>query len=110
MAVTQNFTNPATGAVSPTAAQVQNQCEVICLITTDGVATTTTITHNLGVSAADLTLGYPDVILEPSSANAANGTLAAYISSKTANTVVLTFLAVVGILNVKITRPNTLVR
>ena len=110
MAITQNFTYPATGAVAPTAAQVQNQNEVICSVTTDGTLLTTTITHNLGISAADLTLGFPDVLIEPLNLAAGNATLAPYISSKTANTIVLVFLAVVGIFNVKITRPSSLVR
>ena len=107
MAVTYNFTYPATGATPPAAAAVQNQNEVICEVTTDGTLTTATVTHNLGIPGADLTLGFPDVAIEPLSDP---NTVGFFVASKTANTVVLTNKAAAGSANIKIKRPTTLER
>lgn len=113
MANTLVFLNPATGAVPPTAAQVAAQSEVVCTLTTDGTLTTQTITHNMNISAADLALGYPHVLIEPGNA-ASFGTFLPVINNtgtgKTANTVVLTNAAVVGIVTITISRPHTLIR
>lgn len=113
MANTINFLNPATGAVSPTAAQVAAQNEVIVDVTTDGVTVTQTITHNLGISAADLALGYPHVLYEPESLHAFD-TLQLFMNpatpAKTANTVILTFSAVAARFLLTISRPHTLIR
>ena len=81
---------------------------VIAEVTPDGAATSVTITHNMVVSAADLALGLPIVNFEPKDANFA--LVAPFVSSKTANTVVITHLAHAGVFNVVIERPNTLVR
>ncbi len=109
MAIPNNFLKPATGAVAPTAAQLLQSGErlVIFKLVTDGALTTFTINHNLGVSAGDLLLGLPTVMIEPQSAAAANGTVAAFVASKTANTVVLTFLAVAGTYDIVIDARNT---
>jgi hypothetical protein len=113
MANTINWTNPATGAVTPTALQVANQDSVIVDLTTDGVTTTQTLTHNLNISAADLALGMPDVTFEPESASA-NSTLIPWMNpatpAKSANAVILTFAAVAGQLKVKIKRPHSIGR
>jgi hypothetical protein len=50
--------------------------------------TTITITHNMAISAADLTSGFPEVVLTPLAV--AFNTSAPFVSSRTANTVVVT--------------------
>ena len=65
MANSLNFLSPATGAVDPTAAQVAQISTVTVDSTIDGTGTTQVINHNLGLSAADVTAGYPDVELTP---------------------------------------------
>lgn len=112
MANTIAWLKPATGAVDPTAAAVAAMNETIVNLTSDGTLTTQTLTHNMNISAADLALGYPHVTLEPGNA-AAFSTFLPVINlttGKTANTVVITFAAVVGIVKVRIARPNTLVQ
>lgn len=81
---------------------------VIAQVTPDGAATSVTITHNMVVSAADLALGLPNVNFEPQDANFA--LVAPFVSSKTADTVVITHLAHAGVFNVVIKRPNTIDR
>jgi hypothetical protein len=111
MANTINFLNPATGAVTPTAAQVANQDSVIVDITTDGVTVTQTITHNLNISAADIALGYPDITIEPNSPTGIPATLLILITrAVTANAVVLTFAAVAATFRLKIKRPHSIGR
>jgi hypothetical protein len=110
--VTINWTYPATGATSPTAAQVANQSEVIVDVTMDGTATSVTLTHNMAISAADLALGFPDVLLEPESVHFGD-TMVPYMdptTGKTTNTVVVTLAAVAGRFKAKIKRPNTIER
>jgi hypothetical protein len=111
-AVTQNFLWPATGAASPTAAQVANQDSVTADIVTDGVATTFTVTHNLGISAADITAGYPIVIFEPNSPTGIPATLLILITRPIAsgNAVVLTFAAVAATFRIRILRPHSIGR
>jgi hypothetical protein len=72
-------------------------------VTLDGSDTTLTITHNLGFSVAELAANFPEVVIE--FAAAAEHTSDVYISSKTANTVVLTYLAVANSLFITIKRP-----
>lgn len=105
-----NWLWPATGATGPTAAQVENQDSVAVDVTTDGTATTTTLTHNLNISAADLAFGFPDVIITPNGASGIPATLLIVQSTTSANAVVLTFAAVVGTFRVKIKRPFSMGR
>ena len=58
------------------------------VVTTDGTSTSLTITHNLGFSTAELAQGFPEVTIEPTAALFYGET--PFVSSKTANTVVLT--------------------
>jgi hypothetical protein len=64
MAGTATYEWPATGAMAPTALQVADQ--VTALITSDGnpQATSAVITHNMGLSPADLAAGRPVVTIE----------------------------------------------
>jgi hypothetical protein len=111
-AVTFNWLWPATGAAGPTAAQVQNQNSVIVDVTTDGAATTFTVTHNLGISAADIALGFPNINIEPNSASGIPATLLLVITRPIAsgNAVIFTCAAVVGTFRVKISGPHSMVR
>lgn len=109
--VTLNWLWPATGAANPTAAQVANQDSVVVDVTTDGTATTETLTHNLNISAADIALGFPHINIEPNSPSGIPATLLIVITRPvTANAVVLTFAAVVGTFRVSILRPHTIGR
>ena len=111
-AFVQNYLNPATGAASPTAAQVFNQDSVVVDCTTDGVITTFTLTHNLNVSAADIALGYPEVFIEPNSPTGIPATLLILITRPIAsgNAVVFTCAAVAATFRVRIKRPHTIGR
>jgi hypothetical protein len=108
---TINWLWPATGAAGPTAAQVQNQDSVTVDVTTDGVTTTQTLTHNLNISAADIANGFPHILIEPNSATGIPATLLILITRPvTANAVVLTYAAVAATFRVSIFRPHTLGR
>jgi hypothetical protein len=108
---TLNWLWPATGAVTPTAAQVANQDSVIVDVTTDGVLTTQTFTHNLNISAADITAGWPDITWEAGGATGIPATLLLLITRPvTANAVILTFAAVVATFRLKIKRPHSIGR
>ena len=106
-AFVQNYLWPATGAASPTAAQVQNQDSVVVDCTTDGVITTFTLTHNLNISAADITNGFPDIFIEPNSPTGIPATLLILITRPIAsgNAVIFTCAAVAATFRVKIKRP-----
>jgi hypothetical protein len=111
MALTINWTNPATGAVSPTAAQASIVNLACVNVTTDGALTTGTFTHNMAIPAAQLALGFPIVTFEPETATTF-GTLLLNMNpatGKTANTVVLTFAAVVAQFNMFIWRPYQMI-
>lgn len=109
-AVGLNWLWPATGATGPTAAQVANQDSAVVDVTTDGAATTTTLTHNLNISAADLANGRPNVSIIANGASGIPATLLIVQSTTTANAVVLTFAAVVGTFRVRIERPHSIGR
>lgn len=63
MAVTITFEHPVTGVTPPTALQANDKvvANVIAALDADVLAT---ITHNMAVSAADLTAGFPEVLIE----------------------------------------------
>jgi len=58
------YEHPITGAVAPTALQAK-ELVTFNIIATASAAVTVTATHNMGLSAAELALGFPEVILEP---------------------------------------------
>jgi hypothetical protein len=73
-------------------------------VVNDGTATTLTITHNLGFTTAELAEGFPEVVIEPTTANFYTET--PFVSSKTANTVVITSAgAAAAHYNITIRRP-----
>lgn len=90
----------------PTPAQAARVSQVTGVVSTDGVATTVTITHNLEIPAEDLTNGLPEVRLEVIDQNFYEET--PFISSKTENTVVITVAGNEAIsFGFQIDRPNT---
>ena len=108
----QNYLWPATGAASPTAAQVANQDSVVVDCTTDGVITTFTLTHNLNISAADILAGWPDILIENNSPTGIPATLLIMITRPIAsgNAVIFTCAAIAATFRVKIKRPHTIGR
>lgn len=115
-AVTFNWLWPATGAVTPTAAAYglpggpADQATVD--VTTDGVATTFTVTHNLNISAADITAGFPIIIIEPNSATGIPATLLLIVTRPIAsgNAVIFTCAAIAATFRVRIQRPHSIGR
>lgn len=109
--VTLNWLWPATGAVTPPAGTGNNQDSATVDVTTDGTATTVTLTHNLNISAADITAGWPDINIESNGPTGIPATVLIDITRPvSANAVVLTFAAVVATFRVKIKRPHTIGR
>jgi hypothetical protein len=96
-----NGTIPS-GTTAPTAAQAFGANQISAVITGDATATTFTVTHNWGLTTAQLTAAQPNVTFEPllaafysqgvAGTNGANP----FIASRTTNTVVFTCLAFTG--------------
>ena len=108
---TINWLWPATGATGPTAAQVENQDSVIIDLTTDGTTTTQTFTHNLNISAADITAGWPIITIVPNAATGIPATLLILVTRPvTANAVIITYAAVAATFRVIIQRPFSMGR
>lgn len=114
MALVFNYTWPNTGATAPTPLQVGARNvrgaadEVRGQLTTDGSATTATISHDMNISSADLVNGFPDVFFEPLSNNFLS--LCLIITGKATNLLGLTFNAVASQFNFVIKRPHTVGR
>jgi len=102
---TINYENPSAGGATPPTAQVMRaHQQMSAIITGDGATLTTVIVHNMNISAADLTLGYPEVEFE--NLLAAGNTAATLVTTKTANNVTLTNVAFTGAgVRVRIKRP-----
>jgi hypothetical protein len=105
MANTINYENPsAGGAVPPTAQVMRAHQQMSAIITGDGAALSTVIVHNMAISAAQLTLGYPEVEFE--AILAAGITAAPLVTTKAANSVTVTNVAFTGAgLRIRIKRP-----
>ncbi len=104
MANTLSYTNPATGATAPTAAQARSHQTMKATVTGDNAATTFTFTHNWGLSAAQLALGFPNVSYEQ--ILAAGYTAAPIITGKSANAITFSCTAFTGAgLVVAVARP-----
>jgi len=103
------YETPVTGATAPTAHQSRHRQQVVAVVTGDGAATTFTITHNWGLSTAELAASFPEVDYE--AILAAGNTAAPVISSKSANAVDFTCTAFSGAgLRVRLRRPHTMDR
>jgi len=106
---TVTYEYPVAGTTAPTASQSSRKNEISAVITGDNSATDFTVTHNWGLSAAELADGWPRVNIEY--LLAAGYTAASLITSKTANTVVFSNTAFTGAaLRVRLERPHTIVR
>ena len=115
MAVTVTYQYPVQGTTAPTAAQTLNKNTVrATVIATADADTTATITHNLGLTAAQLTEGAPEVTLCPILSQALTALSGWVCSAKAANTVTLTKLTSTGSGNARaqlavvVKRPHTI--
>ncbi len=101
MAVTVVYEHPVAGGVAPTALQAQEQ---VTFTLNDVVSADTaiTVTHNLGLSTAELAAGLPITVLQPlrASANAAQWIIGSSAllgtAGKTANDITLSKVNAVG--------------
>jgi hypothetical protein len=99
----------AGGIVAPTAAQSANVNAIRAAVSMADTDTTATITHNWGLSAAQLAAGYPDLSFYVNSFGTANLPVMAVISfSLSANAVTITKLSATSsgaVLNCRVLRP-----
>jgi hypothetical protein len=61
---TVTYERPVAGVTPPTSAQVRAHQQVAAVITGDGATTSFTVMHNMGIPAADLAAGFPEVSYE----------------------------------------------
>lgn len=112
MAVVLNYEYPVAGLVGPTPLQGQADSCNANIIEDAGAALSVVITHNMAISAADLALGFPQVILTPLLADARTSLW--IVTAKAANTVTVTKAASAGDadpqLCVHIRRPHSIGR
>jgi hypothetical protein len=96
---------PVTGATAPTAIQSRGHNVISAIVTGDGSATSFTITHNWGLTTAQLAGGaFP--LVEYEQLLAAGYTAAPLVNVKSANAVSFTCTGFTGAgLRVRITRP-----
>jgi len=64
MAVSVVYEHPVAGATPPTALQANDKVVAEIISTADGDVGPAVITHNLGVSVADLAAGFPEILVE----------------------------------------------
>lgn len=106
---TVTYEAPVSGTVAPTAAQSKNKNTVSAVVTGDGVVTSTSIviTHNWGLTAAQLAQGFPQVVVENLLVGGQAGN--PIVAAKAANSVTLTVVAFTGAaLRVRLQRPMSL--
>jgi hypothetical protein len=111
------YEHPVTGAAPPTALQAKEQV-TFNIIATASAGVTVTATHNMGITSAELALGFPEVILEPlwgASGTEALVDAGAWVcTNKDTATVQLTKAATGGcaaaVLRVHVLRPHTIGR
>ena len=88
MAVTINYRYPVTGIVAPTALQAKDTVSAAIIATANG-DTDVVITHNFGLSVADLAYGWP--IVEITSMLQAAGAASGWVCrARATNTVTVT--------------------
>lgn len=106
---TLNYTYPVTGATAPTAAEMAGKSAVNVEITTDLYDESIDISHNMGLSAAQLAEGWPDVAFEFTNAAAASSH--PRVTAATANAITVAGLSpAAGTVIAKIKRPTSLVK
>lgn len=110
MAMTVTYEHPVAGLVPPVAVTESKDLVVATVGVGLAADTDAVIVHNLGLAAADLAAGHPEVVLEPLTA-AARASLW-YVSAKTANNITVTKAGGVGAgaaqLRAHISRPHTI--
>lgn len=116
MATQVDYEHPVIGLVAPTALQTIDQVTAT-VIEDAGAAVNVAITHNMGLSAADLAAGRPHVILEPIDGGGVFDvrTQQWVVSAKAANTITVSSAGVgagdpLPQLRVHIKRPHTIGR
>jgi hypothetical protein len=108
---TVTYQNPVAGVTAPTAAQALNSNTITASVNFADADTTATITHNFGLSTAQLALGFPIV----SMVQTTSGTLAVnYSVTLAANTVVIAKASTAtgsgSVFNVAVARPFSAVQ
>lgn len=99
MAVTINYMNPVTGAGTPpviTGSLPQWDSVTAQIIATADGDTVATVTHNLALTAADLTAGRPDISVTQLISQALTALSAWAVTTIAANSIVLTKLTSTG--------------
>lgn len=64
MAVSVVYEHPVAGGTAPTALEAADKVVAEIISTADADTGPAVITHNMGVSAADLAAGFPEVLIE----------------------------------------------
>lgn len=110
MANAVSYKNPATGATPPTAAQSRIHQTLVALITGDNAATSFVITHNWGLTTAQLTqlfAPWPTFVPLLAAFWGSNP----FISARDANTVTFTCVAFTGAaMDVVLARPFSMLQ
>ncbi len=97
MAVTVTYTYPVAGTTAPTALQASNANAVVAdVVATADADTTAVVTHNFGLTAAQLANGFPLVNEVPTLSQALTAMSGWVNSANAANTSTFTKLASVG--------------
>jgi hypothetical protein len=117
MAVTGTYLHPVAGVTPPTALQSSNAQSVVAdVVATADADTTATITHNFGLSAAELASGDPRIILTPTLSQALTALSAWAVTTVATNSITLTKLTSTGSgnasaqLRVSIQRPHSITK
>lgn len=115
MAFTVTYAYPVAGVTAPTAAQMLNantvRANIIASADGDTVAT---VTHNMGLSVAELAAGQPEVYLTGTLSQALTALSGWTVTTKTTNAITLTKLTSTGSgnaspqLDVVIKRPHSI--
>jgi len=95
MAVTVTYEHPVTGIVAPTALQAMDKVVATVIATANGDVAAT-ITHNIGLSVAQLAAGFPDILIEHMLPAGWLSTPYVLEADRLTNSIVVTMSAAVG--------------
>lgn len=117
MPVTVTYLSPVAGTVAPTALQASNCQQIVAdIVATADADTTATVTHNFGLSAADLAAGDPRITLTPLLSQALTALSGWAVTTIATNSLTLTKLTSVGSgnanaqLRVSVQRPHSITK
>jgi len=117
MAVTVTYLHPVAGVTAPTALQSLNTQSVVAdVVATADADTTATITHNFGLSAAELNSGSPVIDFIPLISQALTALSGWAVTAIATNSITLTKLTSTGSgnasaqLRVTIMRPHSITK